>query len=398
MERAAVHLRNSKLVDAYEPPQVEALRNLVDAKKAIDEALKKAQEQLKQDSEETIKQAYVKLLERQKKLGQEITQIDGVAKDPSGELPRETAVRLGQMPGDQGKLSDDAGEIGKKLETLGSVVYVWANKDIVRSMNEVKDDLAKPATDQPTQLEEKRIEEQLQAMIENLAQRQKDKEFEARNGGGGNNGSKTPKMPTEAELRLQKALQLAVNKNTVNLDKLNPKDDHKLLALGGRQGELRDVFSQLVQKASGTKLGPEPDNRDQLPEEARKEDVEDQELEKGLLNDTLTSDEVENSIKLAGDRMGRSRQRLVGNDPGKVTQEIQRRIVLDLDKMIDLAQQQQASSQSKPGSGKPGQKPGPPKPAQGPQEASGKPNPGHQENSSNPAQVLEQVERQPSES
>ena len=193
MERAAVHLRNSKLTDAYDPPQVQALRGLVDARKAIDEALKKAQEQLKQDSEETIKQAYVKLLERQKGIGSEIAQIDGVPKGDTGELPRETQVRLGQLPGDQGKISDDAGQIGKKLETLGSVVYVWANKDIVRSMNDVKEDLGKekPDTGQPTQLEEKRIEEQLQAMIDNLAQRQKDKQFADRNGGGGgSNGSK----------------------------------------------------------------------------------------------------------------------------------------------------------------------------------------------------------------
>ena len=195
-------------------------------------------------------------------------------------------------------------------------------------------------------------------------------------------------MPTEAELRLQKALQLAVNKNTVSLDKVNPKDNQKLLALGGRQGELRDVFSQLVQKASGMKLGPEPDNRDQLPEEAKKEDVEDQELEKGLLNDTLTSNEVENSIKLAGDRMARSRQRLaINNDPGQVTQEIQKRIATDLDKMIDLAQQQQASSQSKPCSGKPGDKSGPPKQGQGPQQASGNPSQGTPKSGSNPSQT-----------
>ncbi len=136
------------------------------------------------------------------------------------------------------------------------------------------------------------------------------------------------------------------------------------------------------------KLGPEPDNRDQLPEEAKKEDIEDQELEKGLLNDTLTSDEVENSIKLAGDRMARSRQRLaLNNDPGQVTQEIQKRIVTDLDKMIDLAQQQQASSQSKPGSGKPGDKPGPPKQGQGPQQASGNPSQGTPKSGTNPAQT-----------
>ena len=47
-------------------------------------------------------------------------------------------------------------------------------------MDEVKDDLAKPATGVPTQAEQKRIEEQLQAMIDNLAQKKQDKPFAKR--------------------------------------------------------------------------------------------------------------------------------------------------------------------------------------------------------------------------
>ena len=39
MERAIVHLRASELPKAYDPPQVEALRALVDAKEKIDKAL-----------------------------------------------------------------------------------------------------------------------------------------------------------------------------------------------------------------------------------------------------------------------------------------------------------------------------------------------------------------------
>ena len=62
--------------------------------------------------------------------------------------------------------------------------------------------------------------------------------------------------------------------------------------------------------------------------------------------------------------MARSRQRLaLDNDPGKVTQEIQKRIIIDIDDMIKQAQQTMANSQSKPGQQKgqqqqPGQQPG----------------------------------------
>ena len=63
-------------------------------------------------------------------------------------------------------------------------------------------------------------------------------------------------------------------------------------------------------------------------------------------------------MKLTGDRMARSRQRrALNNDPGKVTQEIQKRILMDLDVLIEASRRQVANS-SKPGQqgNKPGQK------------------------------------------
>src|SRR2546425_546953 len=79
---------------------------------------------------------------------------------PDGTFRREVAVNLGKLPGQQGGLADRTQKLEEDLSALGGVVYVWANKDIVQSMNEVKDDLAKPTTAKPTQAEEKRIVEQ----------------------------------------------------------------------------------------------------------------------------------------------------------------------------------------------------------------------------------------------
>jgi hypothetical protein len=401
MERAIVHLNEEKLAEAYDPPQVDALATLLEAKKSVDEAMKKVQDQLKQETQDSIKQAYVKLLGDQKKIGKDVRDIDGTPKD-NGDLPRPVAIRLGQLPGEQGGLSGRAEKLGEQLEQLDSIVYVWANKDIVSTMNVVKDDLAKPETGTPTQAEETRIEEQLQAMIDSLAVKPQQKEFKDRNKGGKGGGSSKVRMPGEAELRLLKALQQAVNNSTVKIDadqtgkakekpeeKASDPDKQKLLALGGRQGELRDLLDKMIQKATQgkMKLGAEPDNKDQLPEEAKKEDVEDQEFEKQLLQDKLTDDQTGNSVKLTGDRMARSRQRLaINDDPGKITQEIQKRIQIDLDNLIKLAQAQQA--QSKPGQGqpKPGDKPKPQpgQPQPGPQQAGkGKE---HQETGKTPAE------------
>lgn len=372
MERAIVHLRDAELTDAYDPPQVGAFQALSEARAAVLDALQKAQKKLQDQTQESIKQAYIKLLEKQKKVGADIAMIDVTPKDENGDLPRLQAVRLGQLPGEQGTLADDATEIGKKLESIGSIVFLWTNRDIVGSMNEVKDDLGKPETGVPTQAEEHRIEDQIQAMIDSLAIKPPDKKFADRDSGGkGGGGQGGPKMPGEAELRLTKALQQAIDKSTVAIDAVKLKDLPKLAALGLRQGQIRGLYDQLIQKAAHIKLDPEPDNRDQLPEEASKEDVENDEFDKQLRNGDMTEDSAIKAIKLTGDRMARSRQRLaLNNDPGPVTQEIQKRIIMDLDTMIEMARKQQ--QQSKPGSGsQPGEKMQGPKPGEGQQVASG---------------------------
>ena len=51
-------------------------------------------------------------------------------------------------------------------------------------MNSVKDDLGKLTTGVPTQAEETRIVEQLDAMIKNLEVKFPDRRFEQRGGGG----------------------------------------------------------------------------------------------------------------------------------------------------------------------------------------------------------------------
>ena len=148
------------------------------------------------------------------------------------------SVKLAQLPTDQGKLIEKAQKIGEQLKQLDSIVYDWANKDIIKSMGDVKDNLAKPDTGKPAQVAEKHTEDQLQAMIDSLVEKIKDKsKFDQRNGGGGGGGgSQKPKLPTEAELRLLKKNQEAINDGTVEADKQKEKDKEELLALGGPPG------------------------------------------------------------------------------------------------------------------------------------------------------------------
>lgn len=382
MERAVVTLKEIRLPEAFDPSQVRALATLEEAKTLTDKALQEVQDQQEEANKETVRAAYEKIKAEQVVINKKTTDIDG-KKKPDGTLGAIESKLSVQLSGIQSALSDRTKTLEKALQDLGGVVYVWANKDIVGSMNEVKDDLVKPETGAVTQAEEARIVEQLEAMIRNLAIKPMPKDFHQQAGGGGGGACK-PGLPSEAELRLLKELQIAINKATKIIAGQPKPDQVKLVALGNRQGELRNLLDTMMQQASKgeVKLEPEPDPKERLPEEANAGDIENQELDDFLKNGKTSDDQLADDVKLVGQRMARSRQRLaLDNDPGKTTQAIQDRILKNLDHLIQLARQQEAQARQQPGN-RPGQGQQARKPQQG--QDLGLQNTGKQGNQSKP--------------
>ena len=101
------------------------------------------------------------------------------------------------------------------------------------------------------------------------------------------------------------------------------------------------------------------------PDAVKKVDEEDliRQLTKPGDDKKMDADKVTQVFNEMLDRMGQSEHRLTDKDPGEVTQEMQRRIVADLDVMIEFARQQR--QQSKPGP------PQPPQPGEARQPSSG---------------------------
>jgi hypothetical protein len=338
------------LAAAYDPPQVEALAALEQAKTVIDQQAAKANQALEQQRKDAIRAVYEKLLASQKKIDADTQTVDQAPRNPDGQLAHREAILLDELPPRQGTLADTTAKLEDDLAGLNSVVYVWANHDIVESMNSVKTLLTKPQTDVVTQAEQTRIEDQLRAMIDSLMVKPKQIPFASK---GGGSGQCKPGLPTEAELRLEKALQQAVNRSTVTVSKSAGNQDPVLLALGDRQLQLRNVLDQLIQKASHgqSKLGPEPDPKNKLPEEANSESVDNDEMMQNLLkgDGSPTPDPEKDDLNLVGERMARSHQRLsLEKDPGPVTQDIQNRILQNLDALIDQARTQEAEQKQQP--------------------------------------------------
>jgi len=356
MGRAITFLRDDSVADrerlagAYDPPQVEALDALQKVRQIVDEQARRNAEQLQQKTKDSIRVAYEKILAGQKKIDADTAGIDKAARTPDGQLGHRDAIRLGQLPAEQGQLADRAAQLDEQLSSLQSIVYVWANKDIVDSMRTVQADLAKPRTDAVTQAQQQRIEEQIAAMIESLKLNPRQSPFANPRGGGGGGGGGAPPLPPEAELRLLRQLQAAINKATKTIFDQGNAQEPQLVTLGGRQGQIRNLLDQVLQKASRgrVKLGAEPDPSEKLPEEAGEEAIENQELEHALLHDDgqPDADQMKKDLDLIGQRMGRSRQRLaVHHDPGKTTQEIQKRILQNLDTLIEMARAEETRAQ-----------------------------------------------------
>ncbi|HTW93710.1 MAG TPA: hypothetical protein VMD30_02880, partial [Tepidisphaeraceae bacterium] len=354
MSRAVVHLMDSQLVDAYQPPQVEALEALLQAKDNVDAQHDKALQQLGQQQKESIRQEFIKIRDEQVKIDRMTKTAGAAPKAPDGSIAHEAKALLGILSIQQGKLADRASKLDQDLISLGSIAYTYANDDIVSQMNGVKDHLNAFEAGLPTQKSQARIVAELDDMIKELAIKPKISDFAQ--GGGGGGGQCAPHLPTEAEIRLIRDLQKGVNDDTKDADAQSPHDKQAILELGKREGDLRQLLDHILQKASGgqLKLGSEPSNKDTLPEEASNEDLDLEELRDQALNAKPDAQGESDDTGLVGLRMARAHQRLALNlDPGQTTQRIQARILLNLDALAEMARQEEATG--RPRQGQPGQ-------------------------------------------
>ena len=380
MERAIVHLRAERLADAYSPPQVRALEALRVAKRTIDEQKKKSDEQQAGTKKEAIRQQFIALRVDQQAVNDRTKTVDSAPRNVDGSRQRADLIALGQLPGDQGKVADRAAKLDEALASLNSVVYSWANRDIVRHMRAVKDALGKQEPGAVTQAKQKQIVDELDAMIADLMVKPEQSKFAQKAGpqkqkGG---GAPSPSVPSEAELRLLKSLQESTNAATAEIAKAGHHEKSETMELGERQGDLRGLLDKLIQNASKgqTQLPPEPDNRDSLPEEKAAvkagdnpdqvaEKIDDAELQGELIGpgakagpkkaadpehpEAKPADGGDHDLALVGGRMARARQRLsINDDPGAITQEIQKRILFNLDDLIEQARKKEAQQQNTP--------------------------------------------------
>jgi hypothetical protein len=421
MERAIVNLRQTKIADAYSPAQVDALQSLIEAKKVIDEQKKKADEKKQGQKKEQIKAKYIAILLKQKDINSDTRLIDGKPRNDDGSLKRPDSIALNAVGGHQNDNADAVKALNTDLEEIDSTVYSYVNQQIMQNMLDVRDSLSKKQTGAVVQAQQEEILSMLDKMIRDLSTDPEKLPYTQKGGDkdGGGGGGKNKGLPTEAELRLLRDLQTIVNDSTTKIATLATPDKPRLAKLGEQQESLRNLLDKLIQKASQGKssLPPEGKNQELLPEEGTStkperaaEKVDNGELDDDLLGTRNRPAEIkiiptpdkdpatppkpapptpptpapggDHELDVLGDRMARSHQRLANNyDAGAVTQEIQKRILTDLDDLIEQARKKEAQGQNQP------PKPGDPDDGQ---KMGGKPNKGQPQKT--PAEVKAEAE------
>ncbi|MDB5324202.1 MAG: hypothetical protein JWN40_5833, partial [Phycisphaerales bacterium] len=188
MGYAIVDLRDKKLATAYNPHQVEALNALEQALKKAEDAKKDAEKKKQEQQAEAVKALLEKIRAEQSADVNKPTDEVHATRKPDGSLPREQAIRVNQLVGKQGELSKRMTDVAETLRGLGGIIYDAAALEVASGMDEVKEDLGKQKTGKPTQLEESRVVEQLDAMIASLKEEKDKSPFNQKDSGGGGGG------------------------------------------------------------------------------------------------------------------------------------------------------------------------------------------------------------------
>jgi hypothetical protein len=354
MGRAITYLQDSHLPDAYQPPQAEAFAALVAAKDLIDKQADEARQKMQDQQRATLREQFVQIREQQVKVNAGTSAIDATPRTADGQLEHTARANIGLLSNQQSDLAGRAAKLGGDLTGAGSVAYVYANDDIVKRMNLLSQRLGKLDPGKQTQQSQARVVLELDDMIKDLSIKPKQSQFSntrnSNNGGGaaGQKQQQAPRLPPEAEIRLVQDMQRILNQDTKDVD---AKDKSAVMDLGTRQGDLRHILDDLLNKASDGEatLGPEPANKQTLPEEAKDDDLDLQELKDSALNAKPDAQSVDDGTEMLGIRMGRAHQRLALDlDPGETTQRIQERIVIEMDALAKQAQEQE--QQARPGS------------------------------------------------
>jgi hypothetical protein len=238
MQRASRNLRGRSARRANRD-QKEALERLEKAREELEEALRQLREEEQLMLLEALERRLIRMLQKQTKIHKETLSLNIRMREAAkaGKKAPRAVVDKGRQLGDgQAELSVAAEKILEILREEGTTVVI---PDVMEDMRKDLDALAKrlrklQAGDYTQQMQQD-VMETLRELIEVIKE-----ELERRQGGGrpGEPQEGDPQenlLPTSAELKMLKSLQLRVNKRTSTFDRMREKDEQDRLRIAEKQ-------------------------------------------------------------------------------------------------------------------------------------------------------------------
>jgi len=239
MQRASRNLRGRSARRANKD-QKEALERLEKAREELEEALRQLREEEQLMLLEALERRMVQMLQKQTKIHKETLSLNIRLRETvkAGKKAPRAVVDKGQQLGDgEAELSVDAEKILEILREEGTTVVIPdVMEDMRKDLGALAKRLRKLQSGDYTQQIQQDVMETLRELIEVI----KD-ELGRRQGGGGQPGEPQEGnpdenlLPTSAELKMLKALQLRVNKRTNTFDRMLEKEKPDRLRIAEKQ-------------------------------------------------------------------------------------------------------------------------------------------------------------------
>ncbi len=383
----------------------DARRSLADARRQLADQLQKSAAELAQEQVARLQDELKHLRRQQAGALDEAQRLHGLEQS-RGHLTRSQAFSVHELARLQRSLQTDAGGLSQRLSAAGA--FELALSAAADDMGQAADSLDRRETGPATQESQENAIRRLDQLAEALkpeppAEPKPDDENQP--AGGDNNASKKQGTPSDgippiAQLKLLKLMQQEINSRIEALqqavaDKPTAEQLRQYKALSRQQGKLAEI---VLRSAPPAERDAEPQTESPAPTQieptyqfsavggvSRRRphveypvrsasgdasyNVDRQQLKRELA--AAAEKESDNPMLQLGREMSEAKRRIAKANGGAGTQQLQRQIIDDLDRLIDQARkkscqcksgscQSQQNSQKKPSSQppKPSSKPG----------------------------------------
>lgn len=254
MQRAERNLRG-KSANRANKDQKEAIERLEKAKEELEEILRQLREEEQLMLLEALERRFTRMRDQQSRIFKETLSLNLRMKD--AEKPPRAVVDKAQQLGDgEAELSAEAEKVLEILSEEGTTVVI---PDVIRDMKRDLDGLAarlrKLDAGDYTQAVQQDIIQTLDELIEVIKEELNRKQGGGEGNGDGSEGDQEENLlPTSAELKMLKSLQLRVNKRTSTFDRMVRKEEDERTRIAEKQegvGTLTRTMADKLNRQEG---------------------------------------------------------------------------------------------------------------------------------------------------